>query len=396
MQLRVVDEAGVKVASGTPGSVELRGDIVFKGYHNNKVATKECMTPDGWFRTGDLGTVDEEGNLNIVGRSKEIIIINGNNYSSFELEHCIETDNTQGLTPTYTATFGVWDERNETEGVVVMYNPAQSAEHGDALNATIRGVEKAVIKFCLKAPVDILPLPKSHLPKSTLGKLSRAKLKQQYTSGLLEGFRKTFRELSAIGFDGPISTNGHANGNMDSAMNANGADYSINASKGMNGMGKVYDYDPTKPTNLTKMQNSIANILAEETRFPLSKLTPDFPMSHLGIDSLGYMRIKKALEKAFEMEDTISMSLLLQAGSIRDVEEGLLAVGTVPPGYDPVVPLVSHGSKIPLWFMHPGSGEVLCWLTILKHLPDRPLYAIKPRGLHKSDGYFKDLDDMIT
>ena len=48
------------------------------------------MTDDGWFETGDLGTVDENGMLIISGRSKETLIINGVNFSTFELEHAIE------------------------------------------------------------------------------------------------------------------------------------------------------------------------------------------------------------------------------------------------------------------------------------------------------------------
>ena len=71
---------------GQQGAIQLRGEIVFGGYYNNQVATKDCMTTDGWFKTGDLGSLDEKKTLKIVGRTKEILILNGNNYSSFELE----------------------------------------------------------------------------------------------------------------------------------------------------------------------------------------------------------------------------------------------------------------------------------------------------------------------
>ena len=91
------------------------------------------MTSDGWFDTGDTGMLDRNGNLRIVGRSKEIIIINGNNYSSFELEHVIESRWIQGLTPSYTATFSSWDKRGDSESVVVLFNPTDEASDATSI-----------------------------------------------------------------------------------------------------------------------------------------------------------------------------------------------------------------------------------------------------------------------
>lgn len=386
VEFRLVDETGRQVPRDISGSVQLRGPIVFQRYHNNETATKECTTADGWYDTGDLGTVDGEGNLSIVGRSKEIIIINGQNYSSFELEHCIETDQPQQVTATYTASFADWDEKNNTEGVVVVFNTAES-DNSERLNTVLRGIEKSVIKFCRKTPLDILALPKTLLPKSTLGKLSRAKLKQQYKSGAFDQYKIPYYNLC----NGIIS-NGRSNGNSNGVQGAKSSLPLGRSQDGSQSQGK--GQNPSTP--LTKMQKTIANILADETKVAVNILTPEYPMTHLGIDSLGYMRIKKALERAFEMEDTIPMSLLLQAGSVKELEDGLLSIGTVSPVYDPLVPLCSTGSKTPLWLLHPGSGEVLCWLTILKYLPDRPIYAIRAKGLHKSDGWFEDLDEMVT
>ena len=67
----------------------------------------------------------------------------------------------------------------------------------------------------------------------------------------------------------------------------------------------------------------------------------------------------------------------------------------MPPEYDPIVPLAHEGSKIPLFLCHPGGGEVLIWLALLKFLPDRPVYALRVRGHHLDDRLFESFDEMF-
>ena len=69
------------------GEVLIGGKMVFSGYYKNEEATKEAFTDDGWFKSGDLGKYDEKGNLNIVGRSKDVIVLpNGKNIHPEDLE----------------------------------------------------------------------------------------------------------------------------------------------------------------------------------------------------------------------------------------------------------------------------------------------------------------------
>ncbi len=69
------------------GEVLIKGKMVFSGYYKNPEATKEAFTEDGWFKSGDLGKIDANGNLHIVGRSKDVIVLpNGKNIHPEDLE----------------------------------------------------------------------------------------------------------------------------------------------------------------------------------------------------------------------------------------------------------------------------------------------------------------------
>lgn len=68
---------GAEIRLGDDGEVQLRGPNIFQGYFKDPEGTAEVLDPDGWFHTGDLGSLDEQGYLTITGRKKEIIITSG-------------------------------------------------------------------------------------------------------------------------------------------------------------------------------------------------------------------------------------------------------------------------------------------------------------------------------
>jgi len=75
-----------------PGEIQLRGVSLFSGYYNNPTATADSFTPDGWFKTGDLGTIDAEGNIYIKGRSKSMLLTsNGQNIYPEEIESILNS-----------------------------------------------------------------------------------------------------------------------------------------------------------------------------------------------------------------------------------------------------------------------------------------------------------------
>ena len=88
VQVRLVDDDGVDVPDGEVGEIAVRGHNVMRGYHNQPEATRAAI-PDGWFRTGDLATVDEDGHYFIVDRKKDLIIRGGYNVYPREIEEVL-------------------------------------------------------------------------------------------------------------------------------------------------------------------------------------------------------------------------------------------------------------------------------------------------------------------
>ena len=87
MELRITDPAtGEDVAAGDVGQIEVRGPNVFKGYWQMPEKTAAELRPDGFFITGDLGKVDKDGFVHIVGREKDLIISGGYNIYPKEIE----------------------------------------------------------------------------------------------------------------------------------------------------------------------------------------------------------------------------------------------------------------------------------------------------------------------
>lgn len=87
VEINIVDrKTGDKLGAGEVGEIVVRSPGIMKGYYEMPEATKAVLSEDGWYRTGDLGTLDKKGNLRIVGRKKELIIRGGYNVYPREIE----------------------------------------------------------------------------------------------------------------------------------------------------------------------------------------------------------------------------------------------------------------------------------------------------------------------
>jgi HIP---CoA ligase len=88
-ELRIVGRDGHDMAPGEVGEVLLRSGTVMSHYLDDPAATAQVLSPDGWLRTGDLGTLDQAGNLRIVGRAKDMFIVGGFNAYPAEIENAL-------------------------------------------------------------------------------------------------------------------------------------------------------------------------------------------------------------------------------------------------------------------------------------------------------------------
>lgn len=88
-EVKIVDDNGKELPKGDVGEVWGSGPCCVSGYYNDPEATRQVWSEDGWFRTGDLGKIDEEGHLVIVGRKKDMIIRGGQNIYPIEIENLL-------------------------------------------------------------------------------------------------------------------------------------------------------------------------------------------------------------------------------------------------------------------------------------------------------------------
>lgn len=168
--MKVVDQNDptVEVVQGEPGELLLKGPQVFQAYWNNPEETAKTLLPDGWLRTGDIVTVDEDGFTTIVDRVKELIITGGFNVSPSEVEAALR------LHPSITdaAVFGKPLERGG-EMVVAAVELAEGATlDEEGLRAHCRELLTAY-----KVPRRIVQIEDT--PRSMLGKILRKEVREQ-------------------------------------------------------------------------------------------------------------------------------------------------------------------------------------------------------------------------
>jgi acyl-CoA synthetase (AMP-forming)/AMP-acid ligase II len=165
-----------EVSRGEVGELYLRGPNVFLGYHQNPAATQECLSDDGWFRTGDVGYQDSRDNLFITDRVKELIKYKGFQVPPAELEGVlIENDSIDDV-----AVIGIQGEGSEVPMAYVVRS-ARSKSSGvndcdEAANIVRWLASKVAPHKRLRGGVRFI----DQIPKNPSGKILRRVLKQKF------------------------------------------------------------------------------------------------------------------------------------------------------------------------------------------------------------------------
>ena len=164
---RLLDDDGQDVPAGQPGEIAIKGPQVMAGYWQRPDETAKVMTPDGYFKSGDIGTVDERGFFRIVDRKKDMVLVSGFNVYPNEIEDVVS--GLEGVLEC--AVVGVPDEKSgeAVKLVIVKKNPGLSeAQVREYCKINLTGYKQPkVVEF------------RTDLPKTPVGKILRRELRDK-------------------------------------------------------------------------------------------------------------------------------------------------------------------------------------------------------------------------
>ena len=167
-EIRLVRDDGGEAASGEPGEILYRSPSLFGGYLNDEQATREAFDADGWFRTGDVACMDENGYLAFLDRKKEMIKTKGENVAAAEVERALNEH--PGVLESAAIGVpdreGLWGERIEAYVV-------RSEENTVGEEELQRWVSQRLADFKVPRGIHF----SGQLPKTPLGKIQRQKLR---------------------------------------------------------------------------------------------------------------------------------------------------------------------------------------------------------------------------
>jgi acyl-CoA synthetase (AMP-forming)/AMP-acid ligase II len=170
-EIRIVD-GDEDVATGDAGEIVLRGPSVMGGYLDDPDATAAALSPDGWLRTGDLGVLDERGNLRIVGRSKDMFIVGGFNAYPAEIENALlrHPDVQQA------AVIGVPDERLGEVGLAFVVTSSTDPEVGARI---LTWAKDQMANYKVPRAIELVDA----LPVNATGKVVKDELRARVAGG---------------------------------------------------------------------------------------------------------------------------------------------------------------------------------------------------------------------
>ncbi|WP_417461994.1 fatty acyl-AMP ligase [Kordiimonas sp.] len=177
--IEIRDEEDGVLPDRQVGKVFLRGTSVMREYFNDPETTRAVLSPEGWLDTGDMGYM-KDGYIYIVGRAKDMIIVNGRNHWPQDIEWAAEQ--LPGVKTGDVAAISVPGENaEEVPMILAQCRYSEQAERMKFIEELKRHIQKATGINCM---IELVP-PRS-LPRTSSGKLSRVKARNQYLSGNLQ------------------------------------------------------------------------------------------------------------------------------------------------------------------------------------------------------------------
>ncbi|MGW4376062.1 SDR family NAD(P)-dependent oxidoreductase [Streptomyces albidoflavus] len=176
LSVRIVRADGSPAVEGETGDLEVTGSMVTRGYHNNEKANADSFTPDGWFRTGDRAVI-AAGALTIVGRSKDVIRVNGISIPSTEVEAVVERSDR--VLESFTAAVCYRPDNAASDEIAVFYSP-RPGRRAEAVGADVR---RRVLEHYGFPPRHVIQVRPEEIPKTSIGKIRRAVLAARLHAG---------------------------------------------------------------------------------------------------------------------------------------------------------------------------------------------------------------------
>jgi thioesterase domain-containing protein/acyl carrier protein len=226
--------------------------------------------------------------------------------------------------------------------------------------SVINAISEAVITFCAVRPFKVISLNSEQLQKSCLGKLSRAKLQNSFQFG----------------------------------------HYADQVQQYDDAVASMKDMKYEAPTSLihTAILES-CNAIFDSSKHNIS---PTSNLLGLGFSSIDLLRLKMHLQSRLDITNipitkffTFPTIERLASHIEKDLQNNKIQVRSQFTKYDPIVVLQAHGGKTPIFFFHPGLGEVLIFMNLASYMTDRPVYALRARGL-EGEQLFEKLEEVVN
>lgn len=279
-----------------------------------------------------------------------LMIFSVNHYPN-AIEAALEQAGIIGMKTTFTAVFPYRAHGAATEALVVVYVPTYGVRDIGAKNDTVMSISRKIVEIVGVRPHRIIPLPERLLEKSALGKLSRSAIRASFENGEYKEYLFRVQQMCQV------------------------------------------VADPTIKPPKTEIEATVVSIF--ERLFIGIDIGIEANIFDLGVSSVDLLKLKVDLQEALSI--TFPFTILLSNATIKELAAALQEIKTEKVAeYDPIVLLQPLGSNTPLFFIHPGMGDVLIFLNLARLITDRPIFGLRARGFEPDVPFFKSMSEIVS